>query len=218
MKKITFLAASIFLIGSGVANASVEYSSAYEKNTVVGYRDVDPIVFTEGGIAFYLFSDGQFDFETAYSSRKNNRRGSNVSYAASGYRNKGNHCQEYYGVNVEQDRRGVIRRIGNVSLSYDDYGRVRRIGSVQMQYNRYALERVGGLEIVYNRRGQVVNLIGSVKGGRGYASNQDDHCDDDYRERSNNYGDYDTRSGDITIVRQEPRRVANVDIRIQKRF
>jgi hypothetical protein len=27
-----------------------------------------------------------------------------------------------------------------------------------MTYNRYALERVGGLEIIYNRRGQIVDI------------------------------------------------------------
>jgi hypothetical protein len=27
-----------------------------------------------------------------------------------------------------------------------------------MSYNRFALERVGGLEIIYNRRGQVVDF------------------------------------------------------------
>jgi hypothetical protein len=32
-----------------------------------------------------------------------------------------------------------------------------------MSYNRFALERVGGLEIIYNRRGQVVDIFGSVK-------------------------------------------------------
>jgi hypothetical protein len=50
-----------------------------------------------------------------------------------------------------------VRRVGNVSISYDRYDRVERIGSVQMSYNRYALERVGGLEIIYNRRGQIVD-------------------------------------------------------------
>jgi hypothetical protein len=43
-----------------------------------------------------------------------------------------------------------------------------------MSYNRFALERVGGLEIIYNRpKSQVVDIFGSVKGGRGYAYNQD---------------------------------------------
>jgi hypothetical protein len=54
-----------------------------------------------------------------------------------------------------------------ISINFDSNDRVRRIGSVQMSYNRFALERVGGLEIIYNRRGQVVDIYGSVKGGRG---------------------------------------------------
>jgi hypothetical protein len=77
---------------------------------------------------------------------------------------------------MEYDRRGCDT-IGNISINFDSNDRIRRIGSVQMSYNRFALERVGGLEIIYNRRGQVVDIFGSVKGGRGYAYNQDN----DYR-------------------------------------
>jgi hypothetical protein len=53
-----------------------------------------------------------------------------------------------------------VTRIGNISINFDSNDRVRRIGSVQMSYNRFALERVGGLEIIYNRRGQVVDILG----------------------------------------------------------
>jgi hypothetical protein len=70
----------------------------------------------------------------------------------------------YMVVKVEQDR-DRVDVVGNVSISYDRYDRVERIGSVQMSYNRYALERVGGLEIIYNRRGQIVDTYG-LKGGR----------------------------------------------------
>jgi hypothetical protein len=42
-----------------------------------------------------------------------------------------------------------------------------------MTYNRYALERVGGLEIIYNRRGQIVDIVDLCKRWqRGYAYNQ----------------------------------------------
>jgi hypothetical protein len=53
------------------------------------------------------------------------------------------------------------------SINFDSNDRIRRIGSVQMSYNRFALERVGGLEIIYNRRGQVVDIYGSVKAVEG---------------------------------------------------
>ena len=39
-----------------------------------------------------------------------------------------------------------------------------RIGTVYMRYNSFALSQVGGLRIVYNRRGQIVDIIGDVKG------------------------------------------------------
>jgi hypothetical protein len=49
---------------------------------------------------------------------------------------------------------------GNGSINFDSNDRIRRIGCIQMSYNRFALERVGGLEIIYNRRGQVVTFMG----------------------------------------------------------
>jgi hypothetical protein len=52
-----------------------------------------------------------------------------------------------YGVKVEHDNLGRVRQV-NVFINYDANDRVKRIGSVYMTYNRYALERVGGLEIL----------------------------------------------------------------------
>jgi hypothetical protein len=66
-----------------------------------------------------------------------------------------------------------------------------------MSYNRFALERVGGLEIIYNRRGQVVDIFGSVKGGRGYAYNQDN----DYSYISGRSDDHDNRVASTVDVR-----------------
>jgi hypothetical protein len=48
-----------------------------------------------------------------------------------------------------------VARIGNGSINFDSNDRIRRIGSIVLQ--SFALERVGGLEIIYNRRGQVVD-------------------------------------------------------------
>jgi hypothetical protein len=46
------------------------------------------------------------------------------------------------------------------SINFDSNDRVRRIGSVQMSYNRFALERVGGLEIIYNREVKLLTFMG----------------------------------------------------------
>jgi hypothetical protein len=214
MKKITFLVASIFLIGGGVANATEKNNLSQERRGAVDFRNTDPIVFTESGIEFYVFVDGQFDFNARPSGRDKSFRHNGKGNGNRSYGTPGSFRRDNYGVNVEQDRMGRVRRIGNVTISYDRNDRVQRVGSVEMFYNRYALERVGGLEIIYDRRGQIVDTFGSVKGGRWYANNDNDHCDSGYNQKSNDYADYDYRSQDIRIERQEPRVGGSVAVRI----
>ena len=188
MKKITFLVASIFLFGGIVANAT----DRNNRRSPVDFRNADPIVFTERGVEFYVFPDGQFDFNTRPSTGdmyyKQGRRTSAVNKT---YGSPANGQNRNYGVKVEHDYMGKVRRIGNVMINYDANDRVKRVGSVYMTYNRYALTQVGGLQIIYNRRGQIVDIVGAVKGGRAYqyAQNNDDECNNnnDY----NNYNDYD---------------------------
>jgi hypothetical protein len=64
-----------------------------------------------------------------------------------------------------------------------------------MKYNRFALTQVGGMHIVYNRRGDIVDTIGSVKGRRntGYVfnnHNQNNYDNDHNYSASNNSNDY----------------------------
>ncbi|SEA14011.1 hypothetical protein SAMN05443667_10299 [Flavobacterium gillisiae] len=212
MKKITFLVASILLIGGGVANATERNTFSLERRVAVDFRNAEPIVFMESGVEFFIFTDGQFDFNTRPDARHKYNRP--YSSGNKNYDERGSHNNRYYGVNVEHDRMGRVRRIGNISISYDRNDRVQRVGSVQMSYNRYALERVGGLEIIYNRRGQVVDTFGSVKGSRVYRNNDNDHCDSGYNQVSNDYADYDFRSQDIIIDRHEPRVGGSVAVRI----
>ena len=181
MKKITFLVASILLFGSSVASATEKIDFSVQRKSLVDFRNDDPIVFLERGIEFYVFPDGQLDFNTRPTStgdmyyRTKGKNDVNKTYGAPGNSRKGN-----YGVRVEHDNLGRVRQVGNVFINYDANDRVKRIGSVYMTYNRYALERVGGLEIIYNRRGQIVDIVGSVKGGSRYAYNQNNNSGNDY--------------------------------------
>ena len=193
MKKITFLVASIFILGSSVASATEKIDFSGQRKSLVDYRNDDPIVFVERGIEFYVFPDGQLDFNTRptssssdmyYRSKGNN--GVNKTYGAPNNSRKAN-----YGVKVAHDDQGRVRQVGNVFINYDVNDRVKRIGSVYMTYNRYALERVGGLEIIYNRRGQIVDIVGSVKGGRDYAYNQSS-----YPNNGNYYGNNQNNNDD----------------------
>ena len=92
---------------------------------------------------------------------------------------------------MEHDDFGRVRRIGNVFINYDSNDRIKRVGSVYMSYNRFALEQVGGLQIIYNRRGQIVDMVGSVKGRDGYEMVQNTRYETDYDQR-NPRGNYDT--------------------------
>ncbi|WP_395049263.1 hypothetical protein [Flavobacterium sp.] len=192
MKKITLLVASIFLIGSGVANATEKN----DRRSPVDFRNADPIVFTERGVEFYVFPDGQFDFNTRPSTddmyyKSGRRNGPNKTYGF-----PANGQNRNYGVKVEHDYTGKVRRIGNVFINYDANDRIKRVGSVYMTYNRYALTQVGGLQIIYNRRGQIVDIFGTVKGGREYqyGQNNDDECnnhDSGYNQNNNNDNNHD---------------------------
>lgn len=200
MKKITLLVASIFLMGGIVTNAA----DRNDRRSAVDFRNADPIVFMERGVEFYIFADGQFDFNT--------RPSTGDVYYKSGRRNA-NIQKRNYGVKVEHDNRGQVRRVGNVMINYDAYGRVKRVGSVYMAYNRYALDRVGGLQIIYNRRGQIVDFVGAVKGGRAYQYSQNNN---DYNDHNHDYAQ-NSNDDDNTYYRTnggKPKVTGSLDIRI----
>ena len=186
MKKITLLVASIFLLGGGAANAAEKIAFSVETKSPVDFRNPEPIVFIERGIEFFIFPDGQLDFNTRPSKGselyyKTNSRGDvNRTYGAPKF-----HKNKNYGVKVAHDNMGRVRQVGNVFINYDSNDRVKRVGSVYMTYNRYALEQVGGLQIMYNRRGQIVDTVGNVNGGKGFHYNQNNYQNNDYAYEHN---------------------------------
>ena len=181
MKKITLLVASIFLMGGIVANAADRNDRRYP----VDFRNADPIVFVERGVEFFIFPDGQFDFNTRPSNGEMYYKQNRSNAVNKTYGKHANVQYRNYGVKVEHDNRGRVRQVGNVFINYDSRDRIKRVGSVYMTYNRYALERVGGLEIIYNRHGQIVDTYGAVKGDRSYDYNQNSNDNDQYYYRTN---------------------------------
>lgn len=160
MKTFTLLIASVFLMGSNM-NAAPNYSEA---RYPVAVAEAEPIVFTERGIEFFVFADGQIDFNTVPTVHTNDgyyykgRRGSvNSTFGAPGTNNSG--------VRIEHDAQGRVRRVGNVFLNYDARGRIKRIGSVYISYNRYALMQIGQMRILYDRYGRIVGTQGRVNNG-----------------------------------------------------
>ena len=184
MKKITLLVASILLVGS-VANASEIKKSGEEKRTRFSFDE--PISFMERGIEFFVFPNGEFDFNT----RPDDSEG-DYFYKTAGKRGNGQEKRPTnYGTRIEHDSFGRVRRIGNTFINYDNRDRISRIGSIYMKYNRFALAQVGGMRIVYNRRGEIVDTVGRIKGysNSGYVYNNDNHYNDDNYYTASNHND-----------------------------
>jgi hypothetical protein len=175
MKKITqVLVAFTILFGFGMAEASEKrvFDDVGRRFRPVDYRNAEPIVFMERGIEFYVFPNGEFDFNTVRTATPNRPRGNsfNSTFGAPNVHSYNNHRNN--GVRIEHDHFGRVRRIGNVFINYDAFGRIRRAGSVYMRYNSFALTQVGNLRIVYNRRGQIISVYGTVNGfNHGYVYN-----------------------------------------------
>lgn len=186
MKRITLLVASIFLVVS-VAKAS-EVNTKSDEVRRSDYSFNEPISFTERGILFFVFPNGEFDFNT----RPEDNEG-DYFYKTAERRGPEVQTRELvnYGTRIEHDVFGRVRRIGNTFINYDNSDRVSRIGSVYMRYNRFALTQIGGMQIIYNRRGDIVDTIGSIKGYGGYTYNNNHYYDDNdsYTTSNNNNTD-----------------------------
>jgi len=176
MKKLQLLFA-MMIIGMASATASeiVSENKGEDLTITKRYRYTQPILFVERGVEFLIFPDGNFDFNTEYGNWSNDdyyyrgnkrRRGSiNRSFGVPGSRFNYTSSRYNRGMRVIHDRWGNVRRIGNVFINYDYYGRVKRVGSVYLRYNRGKLAQVGGLKLIYGRKGRLIRMIGHVNHG-----------------------------------------------------
>lgn len=204
MKKITLLVASILLVGS-VANASAINNKSDEER-MTGYSFDEPISFTERDIEFFVFPSGEFDFNT----RPEDNQG-DYFYKTAGKRGTATTARGpvNYGVRIEHDSFGRVRRIGNTFINYDNRDRVSRIGTVYMKYNRAGLTQIGGMKIVYNRRGDIVDTIGNVKGRGNYYgyTNNYYYSDNTYTASNNTDDNYYYYKADGTKAKVEDNKV-----------
>lgn len=185
MKKITLLVASILLVGS-VANASEIIQRSGEENRTRFSFD-EPISFTERGIEFFVFPNGEFDFNT----RPEDSQG-DYFYKTAGKRGTvtTERRPENYGVRIEHDGFGRVRRIGNTFINYDNRDRVNRIGSVYMRYNRTALTQIGGMQLIYNRFGDILDTRGTIKGYSNFGYVYNNNYNNTYTASNYNTNDY----------------------------
>lgn len=167
MKRITLL-----LVGLLFTTITTQASNSSElKENREGltnrYRYAEPILFVERGVEFFIFPNGEFDFNTHPRFRRN-RRSVNTTYGAPRTSRRGSYTTYgNRGVRVEHDEFGRVRSIGNLFLNYDRFGRIKRIGSIYMTYNRgranRTLSQIGGMTVRYNRWGKLIYQHGSIK-------------------------------------------------------
>jgi hypothetical protein len=163
------------------------------------YRYMQPLKFVERGVEFFIFPNGEFDFNTHPRYRRSRGHGAhiNISYGAPrAYRSNylGNRS-----VRIEHDHLGRVRRVGNVFINYDVHGRIKRIGSVYMNYHNRMLANIGGLHIFYSRNGRIYKTTGSIKDNMGCHYCGMNNCNADHYNGYNDYynhdNDYDDHGG-----------------------
>lgn len=123
----------------------------------------DAFIFTEGGVEFAVFPDGQFDFFYHPRFRGNNfsflSQNINISYNA-GYN---------YDPYVQYDDFGAVVQIESVPVYYDFYGRIIQAGHVQISYNHFGmLSRIGHLYLHYNPYNQFTGYSGYINARNPY--------------------------------------------------
>jgi len=140
------------MVSTVIANSSNKPNSKWD----YGFHEAESISFMERGIKFYIFPDGEMDFDIHA-----NEQGTTTEYYYKSSRNNARHSQRR-GTKVVRDYRGRIIRVGRVFINYNYRNQISRIGSVFIRYRRELMTKVGGMQIVYNRYGEV-RYIGAVK-------------------------------------------------------
>ena len=127
----------LLLLGMLIMVSSVEANNGHKLTNRIGvnYSYDNAVNFVERGVEFFVFTNGEFDFDTRY---RNIR------------------------IPIRRDFRGRIQRVGSVFINYDYFGNVTRIGNISMRYYRGQLINVGNLRIQYDRWGYP-NFYGQVR-------------------------------------------------------
>ncbi|WP_146126728.1 hypothetical protein [Nonlabens agnitus] len=176
MKKILLFMAACLMLTTAQAmdtSSSDGLIEGYSKR----YKKVQPVLFTHNFIDFALYPDGRLEF--------NIPRYSNATICIRPAMNRRRSVGVSQG-NVRYNRLGQLTLINNTRVSYNRDGTVARIGRLDVDYYRGILDRVGGLEVRYDKKGRLIAARGHVDVyadlGRRHdcASHNFGHFDDGY--------------------------------------
>lgn len=149
------------------------------------YKKVQPVLFTYDNIDFAMFPNGRLEYELPR----------NVGHERYSRRAVDRRRGVHYQANVRHNRYGQVTRINGTRVSYNHNGQVARIGGLQVDYYRGILDRVGGLDVRYNKKGKLIAARGHVNihanHGRRHdcSSHNFGHVDDRYAHQDNDWDD-----------------------------
>ncbi|MCB0460725.1 MAG: hypothetical protein KDC74_12035 [Flavobacteriaceae bacterium] len=153
MKRTVLFLVAILSLSIPTAVFATTKSDVSTNTRYYGYGD--SFTFTEHGITFAVYPNGEFDFylNPRTGIHANVNLGNvNISYN-SGYD---------YDAYVQYDEYGAIIQIEDIPIYYDYYGRINRAGSVRIYYNNNRVVRVGGLHVYYDRFGHYTHCTGYI--------------------------------------------------------
>ena len=149
MKKLFVLAVFIFL---GGITAQELHATTTLNGSDLGrrYLNAQPITFKHQGVRFFVHTNGVLDFKLPRYRGRNTGRIHNQGWNGSGYNRNF----------VKYDDQGKAIRIGNMHIIYNRFGKVGKIGSIRMRYYNGRLKALGGIQVRYNRYGELYALTG----------------------------------------------------------
>ena len=164
MKKAILLV-GLFLIGmSTQANVTTESRVNDPWGNYDRYLSTQSVTFYEDGVLYEVFLDGSFSYvlpNNAYYPRRTRVTNRRSRRALPVHNTNG---RRVHNPRVHIDRFGVLHAIGITNILYKPNGLVKRIGSVRMLYRQGRLVSVGGMDVIYTRRGRVSHTIGHING------------------------------------------------------
>ncbi|MCB4797630.1 hypothetical protein [Neotamlana laminarinivorans] len=140
MKKLAVVFAGLLIGATAFAKTPNNNNLNKNKTIITTYKNAEPIIFIEGGVEFYIYPNGNFNY-TSKVNYTNNRRTNAVI----------------------KDRTGKITRIGTVNINYDRFGNITRAGSINISYNNAIVSKIGGLHVNYNKNGKVITKKGVIR-------------------------------------------------------
>ncbi len=148
--------AALLLIGT-TAHATDHKHLDHQDRVTKRYRQAQPIVFIQGGVKFFVHTDGSVDFKIL------NRRSRSQQVRWHGQATPGAYRYNPYRNMVRYDYYGRLKRVKSNHISYNRYNQVRRIGTIVVRYNRRGLvSQIGGLHIHYRKHGNIKFVEGNV--------------------------------------------------------